>query len=131
MKMYMKVKKLQKRIRTEFPEIWDQDDFDARLKALEDWNRIRELEALNLERKAEIFKYAVYSSLFLAVITGTLMLVAMIFLSNGNEGFYSAMVVFEILMLTMLALHIVLVLWRWLWFKTLDKLALIVPVEYE
>lgn len=128
--MYMKVKKIKKLIRMEFPEKWDQDDFEIRLKALEEWNRIRNREALNLEKKAKIFKYAIYSTLFFSVINGILMLVAMIFLANGGEGYHAAMV-FEILMLLMLALHIVLVFFRWMWFKTLDELALIVPVEYE
>ena len=128
--MYMKVKKIKKLIRMEFPEKWDQDDFEMRLKALEEWNRIRNREALNLEKKAKIFKYAIYSTLFLSVINGILMLVAMIFLANGGEGYHVAMV-FEILMLLMLALYIALVFFRWMWFKTLDELALIVPVEYE
>ena len=127
---YMTVKRIKKLIRMEFPEKWDQDDFEIRLKALEEWNRIRNREALNLEKKAKIFKYAIYSTLFLSVINGILMLVAMIFLANGGEGYHVAMV-FEILMLLMLALHIALVFFRWMWFKTLDELALIVPVEYE
>ncbi len=127
--MYIAVSKLQKRLLAKCSDMWTQEDFETRLTDLDDWNALRELECIYLDRKAKLFKFIIDISLIWSALAGTLM-ITMILFSNGSQGYYLAMLSFEIQMLIMLMLHLVFKFWRWLWRKKLDKLALAIPIDY-
>ena len=109
---------------------WPCVPLEVRLKTLEDWNLLREFERIGLEDKARVLRFLIHSTLMLASLAGSAMLLILTF-SLNNEKYLSVAMLFGVHMLAFLAMHFVAVLWRWLWSLKLRKLALYIPAKYE